>query len=58
MSSLGRTDVERIVAEVLKNLSIEVDQSSTGNAYTIVLKFNTVVLSSTHFALKSGPGHI
>jgi hypothetical protein len=47
MHNLGRTDVERIVEEVLKNLSIVVKHGATNNICHIELKFKETVLSDT-----------
>jgi len=49
MHNLGRTDVERIVEEVLKNLSIVVKPGATTNICHLELKFKDTILSETSF---------
>ena len=51
MSNLGRADVERIVENVLKNLSIEVTPSVVSDRLKIELKFRDDVLSSSYFSI-------
>ena len=51
MSNLGRADVERIVENVLKNLSVEVLPSLNSNRLVLELKLNGDVISKTHFSI-------
>lgn len=51
MSNLGRTDVERIVEGVLRNLKVEVTPSLNSNRLKIELKLNNDVLSTTYYSI-------
>jgi hypothetical protein len=51
MTNLGRADVERIVENVLKNLSVEVSPSFNSNNLVLELKFNGDVISKAHFSI-------
>jgi hypothetical protein len=51
MSNLGRTDVERIVEGVLRNLKVEVTPSLNSNRLKIELKLNNDVLSTSYFSI-------
>ena len=51
MSNLGRTDVERIVEEVLKNLSLSINPTLTSNTLRIELKYKNTVLSDARFTV-------
>lgn len=50
MNNLGRTDVERIVEEVLKNLSLSINPTLT-NTLRIELKYKNTVLSDARFTV-------
>ncbi len=51
MNNLGRTDVERIVEEVLKNLSLSINPTLTTNTLRIELKYKNTVLSDARFTV-------
>ena len=51
MSNLGRADVERIVENVLKNLSVEVLPSINSNRLVLELKLNGDVISTSYFSI-------
>ena len=51
MNNLGRTDVERIVEEVLKNLSLSINPTLTSNTLRIELKYKNTVLSDARFTV-------
>lgn len=52
MNNLGRTDVERIVEEVLKNLSLSINPTLTTNTLRIELKYKNTVLSDARFTVE------
>jgi hypothetical protein len=58
MSNLGRTDVERIIEDVLRELSIQVhDGTRTApNNRKVELKFKNNVISTAYFDVKQRSG--
>ena len=51
MNNLGRTDVERIVEEVLKNLSLSINPTLTNTLRIEELKYKNTVLSDARFTV-------
>ena len=54
---LGKEDVDRIIEEAMKNLSIEVGAVDwiNPNVRTIVLKYNNIEISRTSIDIKNRP---
>lgn len=54
---LGKEDVDRIIEEAMKNLSIEVGAVDwiKPNVRTIVLKYNNIEISRTSIDIKNRP---
>ena len=52
MNNLGRSDVERIVENVLRELSLNVLPSTINNRLKIELKYKDTILSDTYFSIE------
>lgn len=50
---LGRTDVERIIENVLADLNIRVSEVADPNVRIIELRHKSAVISTTHFTITS-----
>ena len=51
MTNLGRADVERIVENVLRNLSVEVTPTYNSNILKLDLKYKGEIVSQTRFSI-------